>query len=176
MQDATKKDATRPGDDEDEVWNKFGHTEPTIHRFEQPRAAPAPPSVSRSTSQREPSSNGIIAEKPRIDRSQSQRVAPPSPYNKIHRRSDSHRPAVSQQGIQPLQSVRPAPPPPSKVSLSPVTLPVKSEVSADGLPIPRKREKKPKMSDADVVDRLKQICTDADPTKLYRSLTKIGQG
>lgn len=27
-----------------------------------------------------------------------------------------------------------------------------------------------------VVQRLKEICTDADPTKLYRSLVKIGQG
>lgn len=27
-----------------------------------------------------------------------------------------------------------------------------------------------------VVERLKEICTDADPTKLYRSLVKIGQG
>lgn len=32
------------------------------------------------------------------------------------------------------------------------------------------------MSDAEVVERLRHICTDADPTKLYRSFTKIGQG
>ena len=32
------------------------------------------------------------------------------------------------------------------------------------------------MKDEDVVRRLQQICTDADPTKLYRNLVRIGQG
>jgi p21-activated kinase 1 len=42
---------------------------------------------------------------------------------------------------------------------------------------PRRREtKKAGMNDADVIARLQAICTDADPTKLYRSLVKIGQG
>jgi hypothetical protein len=43
---------------------------------------------------------------------------------------------------------------------------------------PRRREKKKedKANDADIVRRLQQICTDADPTRLYRNLVKIGQG
>jgi p21-activated kinase 1 len=43
---------------------------------------------------------------------------------------------------------------------------------------PRRREKKKedKEIDADIVRRLQQICTDADPTRLYRNLVKIGQG
>ncbi|KAL4250202.1 protein kinase superfamily protein [Abortiporus biennis] len=43
---------------------------------------------------------------------------------------------------------------------------------------PRRREKKDKDKDkeADIVARLKAICTDADPTRLYRSLVKIGAG
>ncbi|KAI0299265.1 kinase-like domain-containing protein [Russula brevipes] len=43
---------------------------------------------------------------------------------------------------------------------------------------PRRREKKKedKANDADIVKRLQQICTDADPTRLYRNLVKIGQG
>ena len=45
------------------------------------------------------------------------------------------------------------------------------------LTLPRRRDPpKPVVSDAEVVERLKTICTDADPTKLYRSLVKIGQG
>jgi p21-activated kinase 1 len=40
---------------------------------------------------------------------------------------------------------------------------------------PRRREKKDK-GDHDIVKRLQAICTDADPTRLYRSLVKIGQG
>ncbi|KAL8279411.1 hypothetical protein RQP46_008223 [Phenoliferia psychrophenolica] len=41
---------------------------------------------------------------------------------------------------------------------------------------PRRREPKVKANDSDIVARLNAICTDADPTKLYRSLVKIGQG
>jgi p21-activated kinase 1 len=43
---------------------------------------------------------------------------------------------------------------------------------------PRRREKKEKDKDKefDIIKRLQQICTDADPTQLYRSLVKIGAG
>lgn len=45
---------------------------------------------------------------------------------------------------------------------------------------PRKRERKdkgdPNGAGMDIVRRLQGICTDADPTKLYRNLVKIGQG
>ncbi|EPQ26394.1 uncharacterized protein PFL1_06042 [Pseudozyma flocculosa PF-1] len=43
--------------------------------------------------------------------------------------------------------------------------------------VPRRREtKKNTVKDSDVIAKLQAICTDADPTKLYRSLQKIGQG
>ncbi|RXW24826.1 hypothetical protein EST38_g1044 [Candolleomyces aberdarensis] len=46
-----------------------------------------------------------------------------------------------------------------------------------GVATPRRREKKTdKSKDEDIIRRLQQICTDADPTKLYRNLVKIGQG
>jgi len=41
---------------------------------------------------------------------------------------------------------------------------------------PRRREKKATQNDSDIVKRLQAICTDADPTRLYRNLVKIGQG
>lgn len=43
---------------------------------------------------------------------------------------------------------------------------------------PRRREKKKKdeTNDADIIRRLQQICTDADPTRLYRNLVMFGQG
>ena len=43
---------------------------------------------------------------------------------------------------------------------------------------PRRRGKKKinKSNDADIVRRLQQICTNADPTQFYRNLVKIGQG
>lgn len=41
---------------------------------------------------------------------------------------------------------------------------------------PRRREKKDKEDDSEIIRKLQQICTDADPTRLYRSLVKIGAG
>ena len=50
--------------------------------------------------------------------------------------------------------------------------------AAAGGATPRRREKKEKdiAKEADIVKRLQQICTAADPTKLYRKLVKIGAG
>lgn len=54
---------------------------------------------------------------------------------------------------------------------------VASLAKASGVATPRRREKKvDKGKEEDIVKRLKQICTDADPTRLYRNLVKIGQG
>ena len=42
---------------------------------------------------------------------------------------------------------------------------------------PRRRERKKDTANGeDIVKRLQAICTDADPTRLYRNLVKIGQG
>ncbi|CAG8573794.1 10973_t:CDS:10 [Diversispora eburnea] len=40
----------------------------------------------------------------------------------------------------------------------------------------RRDPRKGAKDNSDVIERLKAICTDADPTKLYRNLVKIGQG
>ncbi|KAF8239377.1 STE/STE20/PAKA protein kinase [Tricholoma matsutake] len=57
------------------------------------------------------------------------------------------------------------------------SLAVTSLAKASGVATPRRREKKvDKSKEEDIVKRLKQICTDADPTRLYRNLVKIGQG
>ncbi|KAF8845059.1 Pkinase-domain-containing protein [Paxillus ammoniavirescens] len=55
---------------------------------------------------------------------------------------------------------------------------VASLAKTAGVATPRRREKKDKDKDSsdDIIKRLQQICTDADPTKLYRNLVKIGQG
>jgi len=47
---------------------------------------------------------------------------------------------------------------------------------AAGGATPRRREKKDKDKEADIVKRLQAICTDADPTRLYKNLVKIGAG
>ena len=47
--------------------------------------------------------------------------------------------------------------------------------SAGATPRRRERKKGNKANDADLVKRLQGICKDADPTRLYRNLVKIGQ-
>ncbi|KAK9895553.1 Pkinase-domain-containing protein [Cystobasidium minutum MCA 4210] len=51
----------------------------------------------------------------------------------------------------------------------------KDEVPA-AVPRRRKTDNSSQIEHEQVVARLKEICTDADPTKLYRNLVKIGQG
>lgn len=62
----------------------------------------------------------------------------------------------------------------------PAIAPVQKVAAAGtvGVATPRRREKKGDGSgkDGDIVKRLQQICTDADPTRLYRNLVRIGQG
>lgn len=43
-------------------------------------------------------------------------------------------------------------------------------------PAPRARHRPRQSTGIDIVDRLKRICTDADPREIYRNLNKIGQG
>jgi p21-activated kinase 1 len=62
---------------------------------------------------------------------------------------------------------KPAPTPPQSQTLAKQT----------GIASPRQQEKKGGGDkEDDIIKRLQQICTDADPTKLYRNLVKIGQG
>lgn len=44
------------------------------------------------------------------------------------------------------------------------------------VPVQRRHNRNKPSSNVDIVTRLNAICTNADPTKLYRSLNKIGQG
>ncbi|EGG08298.1 putative serine/threonine protein kinase [Melampsora larici-populina 98AG31] len=129
----------------------------------------------------EASSSPIPLTKPLLDRSKSTNThACPSPA-KLHN--------------LPAHPHRAAPPTPkSSSSIIPSKLAKAASMKATGsAPLPtttshqtqphppasaaRKREAKaPKVSDQEIIDRLRAICTDADPTKLYRNLVKIGQG
>ena len=40
----------------------------------------------------------------------------------------------------------------------------------------RPKKERDREKEMDIVKRLQQICTDADPTRLYRNLVRIGQG
>lgn len=80
------------------------------------------------------------------------------------------------------RAARPAPPPPGPAAQQLQKVANAGGVQSGtapggtGVATPRRREKKDKPGEMDIVKRLQAICTDADPTKLYRSLVKIGQG
>ncbi|KIY63465.1 Pkinase-domain-containing protein [Cylindrobasidium torrendii FP15055 ss-10] len=172
-----------------DVWDKMGladnHDQPELSATRSPppppkkipsynngvptayRPAPTPPtavtpSLDRSTSQRAPPS-----QKPsqstvkRANTSAKQSSAKPITPKVSPGSSSTDLPLKSSQG-------RSQPPPsPAAASLA----------KAAGVATPRRREKKvDKAKDEDIVKRLQAICTDADPTRLYRSLVKIGQG
>ncbi|KDQ26689.1 hypothetical protein PLEOSDRAFT_1057192 [Pleurotus ostreatus PC15] len=120
------------------------------------RAAPSPPSnlssnLDRSTSQRTPTKPSRPAEP--LNRAQTTRDKRPTPSSSTGS-GQAHTHAQ--------------PPSAAAQSLAKAAGPVAT---------PRRREKKvDKAKEEDIVKRLQMICTDADPTKLYRNLVKIGQG
>lgn len=65
-----------------------------------------------------------------------------------------------------------------EVNISPVAAPLDPALDIPPEQRIRRREKKQKdaVRDAEILAELRAICTDADPTKLYRSMIKVGQG
>ncbi|CDS09342.1 hypothetical protein LRAMOSA10702 [Lichtheimia ramosa] len=65
----------------------------------------------------------------------------------------------------------------SDVYISPVAAPLDPAMDVPP-PEPRirRRETKKPNKDAEILSELRAICTDADPTKLYRNMVKVGQG
>ncbi|KAG0050577.1 signal transducing kinase of the PAK [Gryganskiella cystojenkinii] len=184
---------TQEGKQSDAVWKKFGHnpaepSKPKEHRvshdkpttppsnrtvFENPRTPPAPHPIKKPAAPRP-------ADLAPVDRTEA--------LEKI----DSEPSAVSPPVVSPVPTQAPRAPPPKPKKISqhgPTTVvvppvPLKAAVGAptspqSHQPQPKRREKKTEkdsISSQDVIRRLQAICTDADPTKLYRNLVKIGQG
>ncbi|KAG0250063.1 signal transducing kinase of the PAK [Mortierella polycephala] len=147
--------------------------------FESPRAPPAPhpakkPSISKpvdlAPSERtealekidtdsSPVPSPVVSPVPAPAQTQAPRVPPPKPKK------------TTQQGT--LGSATSGSPAKSSTSTSASHHHQPQQLQ------PKRREKKmdkDAVSSQDVIRRLQAICTDADPTKLYRSLVKIGQG
>jgi len=147
------------------------------------RPAPAPPSTAsptldRSTSQRLPSSKPQTQSLGRSNTAKDRRPSAPSttPPSGYPSKSAKSSPASSSTDLPIKQPAKErererSPPPPSAAASS-----LQKAASNAGVATPRRREKKDKAKDDDVIRRLQQICTDADPTKLYRNLVKIGAG
>ncbi|KAF9649183.1 Pkinase-domain-containing protein [Thelephora ganbajun] len=172
--------------------------------LQSPRPAPAPPKRTPSNPSPGPTSYKPVPAPPQtvspsLDRSTSQRLPSKSPNQsqqlaRSNTTKDS-RPSGPPNGHSPVPGNHPQKSPVSSTTDLPLKQPSKDRersqtqpspaasqlhkaANAAGVATPRKREKKEKdkTKDDDVIRRLQQICTDADPTKLYRNLVKIGAG
>ncbi|KAH8113470.1 hypothetical protein DFH11DRAFT_1727497 [Phellopilus nigrolimitatus] len=141
-----------------------------------PPSLPSTPALDRATSQRLPKSPPCLEAS--AGATPRARGALPSTHlgtAAATRKADAREPDA---GAAPPPSSGSAsaraPPPHAHPPPHPKVAPSSQGSSAT----PRRREKKvkDKVKEEDVVRRLQQICTDADPTKLYRSLVRIGQG
>ena len=136
-----------------DVWDKMGHT-PAPRRPPIPGTAhPAFPGLSKSVDDSFVSTVSVsfIPALPNLDRSNSQRTL----TKPVAERRSPRPPTAPQQQSAAVASLA---------------------KTAGATPRRRGEKKEDKENDADIVKRLQQICTDADPTRLYRNLVKIGQG
>ncbi|CCO29884.1 p21-activated kinase 1 [Rhizoctonia solani AG-1 IB] len=174
--------------------------------FQNPRPPPQPPTKKQTSPQAPspapsafrpaPSAPSPAAPSLSLDRSKSQRSPPsPQPQPEVARsksqRETPRAPSATRVPPQPGQKIaqghhvreradkntpQPSPALASLAKHAPDKPPTIGGVAPPGSSAtPRRREKKEK-SDGDIVKRLQAICTDADPTRLYRNLVKIGQG
>ncbi|CDO73328.1 hypothetical protein BN946_scf185008.g91 [Trametes cinnabarina] len=170
---------------------------PAPHRMAPSPPQPATPTLDRSTSQRlpqskphKPSEQLSRANTTRDRRSPGPGQAPshhsPSHHGQSQLGAPTKPPKVSPGSSQtelPLKSSpsmrdreREGRSPASQPQPSAAAASLQKTATSTGTATPRRREKKDKDKEADIVKRLQQICTDADPTKLYRNLVKIGAG
>ncbi|OCH96240.1 Pkinase-domain-containing protein [Obba rivulosa] len=166
---------------------------PAPHRIAPTPPTPLTPTLDRSTSQRLPGSKShkpsdqlSRANTARERRSPGPGQPHPHPHGHPHHPQSpqtpagyAQKPAKSSPGSSQtdlakgaaqrtdVRSAAAQQPSPATASLQKV---------ATGGATPRRRKKEDKDKEADIVKRLKAICTDADPTLLYRNLVKIGAG
>ncbi|KAF8659864.1 hypothetical protein AX16_001748 [Volvariella volvacea WC 439] len=157
--------------------------------FQNTRTPPPPPKKVSPTSSSYTATNAPTSYRPAptpptaavpaLDRSASQRVpAKPTKPTEALGRANTTRDRRSPADVSPSKppavanGTRDPRAPPTAQSPAAASL-----AKTAGVATPRRREKKgDKDKDGDIIKRLQAICTDADPTKLYRSLVKIGQG
>ncbi|KAI0704159.1 kinase-like domain-containing protein [Earliella scabrosa] len=167
---------------------------PVSHRMAPAPPTPATPTLDRSTSQRLPQAK---PQKPldQLSRANTTRdrrspgpgqqpshhlshqapAAPPKPPKSSPGSSQTDLQLKSSASVRDREREGRGPASQPQPSAAAASL---QKAAAAGTATPRRREKKEKdvAKEADIVKRLQQICTDADPTKLYRNLVKIGAG
>ncbi|KAF9363327.1 signal transducing kinase of the PAK, partial [Mortierella sp. NVP85] len=182
---------SQKGKQNDAVWKKFGHTvEPA--KTSKPSVPPEQhisPEHNRPTQAPPP-----LAPRPVFDSSRLPPNPPPAKKPPITQPKEV-TPGDKQElpDDEPVAEPTPISPPPPKApppkpkktphhqgtTAAPPPKPSHGAPSAPTGATPRLREKKADkdaVSSQEVIRRLQAICTDADPTKLYRNLVKVGQG
>ncbi|KAF8931660.1 signal transducing kinase of the PAK, partial [Haplosporangium bisporale] len=180
---------SQEGKQNDAVWKKFGHNA----EAKSPKSGSKPPRIDK------PSSSGkTVFENPRVPPAPAKKPSVPHPADlapsakvenleKIDTDSSPVSPPVTTPStsstaprLPPPKPKKPQHPGPTVPSKQPTVVPLTvTHAPSQQQPQPKRREKKAEketVSSQDVIRRLQAICTDADPTKLYRSLVKIGQG
>jgi p21-activated kinase 1 len=112
----------------------------------------------------------MLAAQQSIARQQQQQLA----------RSQSQRQPTAAPGVQsatttPVSATPPTPAQQFAQASDPQNIPLPNQAARVG-PAPRPRQRPRQSQGADIVTKLRAICTNADPTKRYRNLNKIGQG
>ena len=165
--------------------------EEAFEKFNLAKKGPSPPQVDKAYAEKQPiyPPDRTPPAAPEVD-FEKPRPAPAPPQQAVNKQPIKQQlpPPVttSQKGRSPPQKPNePARVPDSGRVTNPVAVPssvsppTKSASRADGPPTAVARRREPKkltQKDFEVLARLQQICSEGDPTKLYRNLQKIGQG
>jgi p21-activated kinase 1 len=151
---------------------------PTSYRPAPTPPSAATPSLDRSTSQRVPTK---VSKSSDLGRANTTRDRPAPSGQSSATQQIKQSPGSSSSDLPLKQGQSPATVTKERIdsrAQSHTVSPAASSLAkVSGVATPRRREKKvDKNKEEDIVKRLQKICTDADPTRLYRNLVKIGQG
>ncbi|KAI8598585.1 kinase-like domain-containing protein [Dissophora ornata] len=187
---------SQEGKQNDAVWKKFGHN-PADLKASKPSSSAASSSKDDRSVREKPTPPSSPPARPVYENPVSvcvcndttTNMSAPSERTEASETINTDPNPITPPALSPLpspQAPRPPPPKPKKTSQqSPAATATSAKPSVPSAPAhqthqqPKRREKKQErdvVSSQDVIRRLQAICTDADPTKLYRNLVKIGQG
>ncbi|KAG0338329.1 signal transducing kinase of the PAK, partial [Podila humilis] len=193
---------SQEGKQNDAVWKKFGHSAETKSSKVGSLSSSKPLKIAEKSSSSTSSPARNTYENPRIPPAPAKKPSAPRPADltpsartdnleKIDTHASPVSPPVNTPSTTTTQAPRLPPPKPKKTQHPGSTVPIANKQPtvvpltvthtppSQQQPQPKRREKKTEketVSSQDVIRRLQAICTDADPTKLYRNLVKIGQG
>ncbi|KAI9250596.1 kinase-like domain-containing protein [Sporodiniella umbellata] len=141
---------------QDTVWEKFDNVHPRHYII-------PPPLPQRPLAESKPSVPSRPPHPP-----------PPIPARPEIKKQAPPKPPVSSKPKRPVVAATTT----TTISIAPVAAPLDPDLDPDLHRKQRReqRQQKEAAAEAQIVADLQAICTDADPTKLYRNMVKVGQG